>query len=77
MDGQTVGLVILGLVQIIQFLVIKRNGNASKGFKYNPHPPGEAVACKEHKAAMLRIEDKIDKQGERIGFIEGKLNGRQ
>ena len=50
----------------------RRNGQ----YKYNPHPPGDAKACVEHGEAIRRMEDKIDKLGERIARVEGRLNGR-
>ena len=79
-------LAVLTLAQVIQFLVVSKR---DKGYKYNPHPPGEASQCKTNKKKLDEIDGKLDQRGERLAAIEtrvkdmdkrldrieGKLNG--
>jgi len=79
-------LAVLTLAQVIQFLVVK---SRDRGYKYNPHPPGEANQCKANKKKLDDIDGKLDIRGERLAAIEtrvkdmdkrldrieGKLNG--
>lgn len=66
-------LVALGLMQIIQFLVMKKNG---KGVIYNPHPPGESKTCIEHTKQLAKVEEAVEGVERRLNRIENKLNGR-
>ena len=79
-------LAVLTLAQVIQFLVVNKR---DRGYKYNPHPPGEASQCKTNKRKLDEIDSKLDLHGERLAAIEthdkdmdkrldrieGKLNG--
>jgi len=63
-------LVVLTLAQVIQFLVVNKR---DRGYKYNPHPPGEASQCKENKKKLDDIDDKLDLRGERLATIESRV----
>jgi len=38
--------------------------------KCNPHAPGESPICKGNKEWLGKIDDKLDKQGEKISGLE-------
>jgi len=61
-------LAVLTLVQIVQFLIIKRNG---RGYKYNPHQPGDAVTCRKHGEDIAGIKKDIENIKEDIREIKG------
>lgn len=65
-------LIILTLVQIVQFLVIKKNG---KVYKFNPHPPGEARRCQENRDIIIQLKTDFENFEKRLDRLEGKLNG--
>ena len=87
MDGLT-GLGTEGVLAIALYTLIRdfavpayrkalgKNGK-DKGYKYNPHPPGEAAKCEEHSVAIGKIETELGNIKERLDRIEGKLNGRK
>ena len=68
----------------------KEQNKKQSRYQYNPHPPGEAQACKDHKAALAKLGEKIEEQGKaiarveegqdaqekRLDWIQGKLNGK-
>jgi len=79
------------LAQAIVLLIGLLKAKNDKGkYRYNPHAPGEAQACKDHKLALAKLGEKIEVQGtaiarieegqdaqeKRLDWIQGKLNGK-
>jgi hypothetical protein len=80
------------MAQAIVLLVGLLKAKKDRGqYRYNPHAPGEAQACKDHKAALAKLGEKMELQGQaiarveenqqgqekRLDWIQGKLNGKQ
>ena len=77
------------LLVVLNLLKNKEQNKKQNQYRYNPHAPGEAQACKEHKAALTKLGEKLEEQGKavvrveeaqeaqekRLDRIEGKLNG--
>ena len=63
-------LAILTLAQIVQFLIVKRNG---KGYKYNPHPPGESRTCIDNAKAIVELQTEVKNIKSDIHEIKEKL----
>ena len=75
------------IVLLIGQLKAKKNRNQ---YRYNPNPPDEAQACKDHKLALSKLGEKLEEQGKavarveqnqqgqekRLDWIQGKLNGK-
>lgn len=78
------------LLVVLNLLKNKEQNKKQSRYQYNPHPPGEAQACKDHKEALRKMGEKLEEQGnaiarveenqqaqeKRLDWIQGKLNGR-
>jgi len=78
------------LLVVLTLLKNKEQNKKQSQYRYNPHAPGEAQACKDHKAALAKLGEKIEFQGQaiarveenqgaqekRLDWIQGKLNGK-
>ena len=43
--------------------------------KHNPHPPGEALMCRQNRDLIMKHGEAIENIEKRLDRIEGKLNG--
>jgi len=78
------------LLVVLNLLKNKEQTKKQNQYRYNPHAPGEAQACKDHKAALAKLGEKLelhgqaiarveegqDAQEKRLDWIQGKLNGK-
>jgi len=78
------------LLVVLNLLKNKEQNKKQNQYRYNPHAPGEAQACKDHKLALAKLGEKLEEQGKaiarieqgqeaqekRLDWIQGKLNGK-
>lgn len=71
------------MAQAIMILLNQQKQKKQNGqYRYNPHPPGEAVTCQKHTEmiqrhgeALARLEECSEGIEKRLDRMEVKLNG--